>query len=92
MRAAERGFPDGTGAGSSGPYRRGPQARRDCRQLGVSAGTVKTHLENIYRKLEANGKTAAIRKAEKLKNSLIDSCKIRRLADTKRKKQSSILF
>ncbi|MDD3269447.1 MAG: LuxR C-terminal-related transcriptional regulator [Syntrophomonadaceae bacterium] len=37
-----------------------------CR-LGVSAGTVKTHLENIYRKLETGGKMEAVRKAQKLK-------------------------
>jgi LuxR family maltose regulon positive regulatory protein len=36
-------------------------------QLGLSAGTVKTHLENIYRKLDVCGKTAAIKKAQSLK-------------------------
>jgi len=36
-------------------------------RLLVSTGTVKTHLQNIYHKLEVNGKTAAIKKAEKLK-------------------------
>lgn len=36
-------------------------------RLTVSAGTVQTHLHNIYMKLEANGKTAAIKKAQKLK-------------------------
>lgn len=36
-------------------------------RLSVSAGTVKTHMENIYRKLEVNGKMVAIRKAQKLK-------------------------
>jgi LuxR family maltose regulon positive regulatory protein len=36
-------------------------------RLYISGATVKTHLENIYRKLEVNGKTAAIKKAEKLK-------------------------
>jgi LuxR family maltose regulon positive regulatory protein len=36
-------------------------------RLIVSAGTVKTHLQNIYQKLEVQGKTAAIKKAEKMK-------------------------
>lgn len=36
-------------------------------QLVVSPGTVKMHLEKIYRKLGADGKTAAIKKAQKLK-------------------------
>lgn len=36
-------------------------------RLMVSAGTVKTHLENIYRKLEVSGKTAAIKKATALR-------------------------
>jgi LuxR family maltose regulon positive regulatory protein len=36
-------------------------------RLGVSAGTVKTHLENVYRKLEVKRQAAAIRKAQKLK-------------------------
>ena len=36
-------------------------------KLNVSAGTVKTHLENIYRKLEVNGKAAAVKKSQKLK-------------------------
>ena len=35
--------------------------------LYVSTGTVKTHLQNIYHKLEVKGKIAAIKKAEKLK-------------------------
>lgn len=30
-------------------------------RLFVSEGTVKTHLQNIYRKLEVNGKIAAIK-------------------------------
>lgn len=38
-----------------------------ARQLGISPGTVKTHLENIYHKLEANGKLMAIKKARDLK-------------------------
>lgn len=36
-------------------------------RLGVSDGTVKTHLQNIYQKLDANGKTVAIKKAKALK-------------------------
>ncbi len=36
-------------------------------RLIVSTGTVKVHLENIYRKLEVNGKAAAVKKAQKLK-------------------------
>jgi LuxR family maltose regulon positive regulatory protein len=35
--------------------------------LYISTGTVKTHLQNIYHKLEVKGKIAAIKKAEKLK-------------------------
>lgn len=36
-------------------------------RLMVSAGTVQTHLHNIYVKLEVSGKTAAIKKSQKLK-------------------------
>lgn len=36
-------------------------------KLYVSPGTVKVHLENIYRKLEVSGKAAAVKKAQKLK-------------------------
>ncbi|HOG02146.1 MAG TPA: LuxR C-terminal-related transcriptional regulator [Clostridia bacterium] len=36
-------------------------------RLGVSESTVHTHLHNIYLKLEVNGKTEAIKKAQKLK-------------------------
>lgn len=35
--------------------------------LCVSTGTVRTHLQNIYQKLEVGGRTAAVRKAEKLR-------------------------
>lgn len=35
-------------------------------RLQVSAGTVQTHLHNIYLKMEVSGKTAAIKKAQKL--------------------------
>lgn len=36
-------------------------------RLTVSSGTVKTHIQNIYLKLEVNGKIAALKKAEQLK-------------------------
>ncbi|WP_172674231.1 helix-turn-helix transcriptional regulator [Syntrophomonas palmitatica] len=36
-------------------------------KLCVAAGTVQTHLHNIYLKLEVGGRTAAIKKAQKLK-------------------------
>lgn len=36
-------------------------------RLCVSGATVKTHLENTYRKLEVGGRAAAVKKAEKLK-------------------------
>jgi LuxR family maltose regulon positive regulatory protein len=36
-------------------------------KLYVTAGTVQTHLHNVYLKLEVNGRTAAIKKAQKLK-------------------------
>ncbi len=36
-------------------------------RLHLAPGTVKNHLENIYRKLEVGGRTAAIKKARELK-------------------------
>jgi LuxR family maltose regulon positive regulatory protein len=36
-------------------------------KLYVSEGTVQTHLHNIYLKLEVSGRTAAVKKAQKLK-------------------------
>jgi len=36
-------------------------------RLYVSGATIKTHLANIYRKLEVGGRAAAVKKAEKLK-------------------------
>lgn len=36
-------------------------------KLYITAGTVQTHLHNIYLKLEVGGRTAAIKKAQKLK-------------------------
>jgi LuxR family maltose regulon positive regulatory protein len=36
-------------------------------RLNLAPGTVKNHLENIYRKLEASGRTAAIKKAREMK-------------------------
>jgi LuxR family maltose regulon positive regulatory protein len=36
-------------------------------KLGVSTGTVRTHLRNIYQKLEVGSRMEAVRKAEKLK-------------------------
>ncbi|MEA5067327.1 MAG: LuxR C-terminal-related transcriptional regulator, partial [Eubacteriales bacterium] len=43
--------------------------RRDevAARMFVSPGTVKAHLENIYRKLGVSGKTAALKKAQMLK-------------------------
>ncbi len=38
-----------------------------ARKLYVTAGTVQTHLHNIYLKLEVSGRTAAIKKAQTLK-------------------------
>lgn len=38
-----------------------------AKRLYVSEGTVQTHLHNIYLKLEVSGRTAAIRKAQKMK-------------------------
>lgn len=36
-------------------------------KLHLAAGTVKNHLENIYRKLGTSGRTAAVKKARDLK-------------------------
>ena len=36
-------------------------------RLNVSIGTVRTHLQNIYHKLEVGGRIAAVKKAEKMK-------------------------
>ena len=36
-------------------------------RLMLSTGTIRTHLQNIYHKLGVGSKTAAIKKAEKLK-------------------------
>lgn len=36
-------------------------------RLGVSTGTVRTHLQNIYLRLEVGGRTAAVKKAKELK-------------------------
>jgi len=38
-----------------------------AKKLYVAAGTVQTHLHNIYLKLEVSGRTAAVKKAQKLK-------------------------
>jgi LuxR family maltose regulon positive regulatory protein len=38
-----------------------------AQRLYVTPGTVQTHLHNIYRKLEVSGRTAAVKKAQKLK-------------------------
>jgi Response regulator containing a CheY-like receiver domain and an HTH DNA-binding domain len=40
-----------------------------AKRLYIAPGTVKTHLQNVYKKLEVNGKNAAIKTA--LKNGLL---------------------
>ena len=47
--------------------REGYTRREIAEKIFLSPGTVQTHLHNIYLKLEANGRTEAIRKAEQFK-------------------------
>jgi len=44
----------------------GRSTKEAARDLGVSPETVKTHLSNLYRKLEASRRTEAIDKARRL--------------------------
>lgn len=44
---------------------RGLKREEIANRLYIAPGTVKTHLQNVYRKLEVNGKSAAIKTAEK---------------------------
>jgi LuxR family maltose regulon positive regulatory protein len=44
----------------------GKSNRRIATELFVSVGTVKTHLNNIYRKLDARSRTQAVARAREL--------------------------
>ena len=41
----------------------GPANAQIARRLGISEGTVRTHLENIYRLLQVSSRTAAVTRA-----------------------------
>ena len=45
----------------------GKSNRRIARELFVSVGTVKTHINNVYRKLDAHSRTQAVARARELK-------------------------
>ena len=45
----------------------GKSNRRIASELFVSVGTVKTHLNNLYRKLDAHSRTQAVARARDLK-------------------------
>ena len=45
----------------------GKSNRRIASELFVSVGTVKTHLNNLYRKLDAHSRTQAVNRARELK-------------------------
>jgi LuxR family maltose regulon positive regulatory protein len=44
----------------------GKSNRRIASELFVSVGTVKTHLNNVYRKLDAHSRTQALARAREL--------------------------
>ena len=45
----------------------GKSNRRIASELFVSVGTVKTHINNLYRKLDAHSRTQAVARARELK-------------------------
>jgi len=45
----------------------GKSNRRIATELFISVGTVKTHLNNLYRKLDAHSRTQAVARARDLK-------------------------
>jgi ATP/maltotriose-dependent transcriptional regulator MalT len=45
----------------------GESNRRIAADLFVSVGTVKTHLNNLYRKLDAHSRTQAVARARELR-------------------------
>ena len=45
----------------------GKSNRRIASELFVSVGTVKTHINNVYRKLDAHSRTQALARARELK-------------------------
>jgi LuxR family maltose regulon positive regulatory protein len=44
----------------------GKSNRRIATELFVSVGTVKTHINNVYRKLDAHSRTQAVARAREL--------------------------
>jgi LuxR family maltose regulon positive regulatory protein len=45
----------------------GKSNRRIASELFVSVGTVKTHVNNLYRKLDSHSRTQAVARARELK-------------------------